>query len=271
MCTLPHDRMPVVFIPHGGGPWPFVDLPMFEPSEVAALSKFLQSLPHELGATPRSLLVISAHWEEPVTTVMSGTHPPLFYDYYGFPPEAYTITWPAPGDPHLAEHTREILSRAGFETAEDPDRGFDHGTFIPLKVMYPQANVPTVQLSLIEGLDPATHMALGEALASLRDEGVLIVGSGMSYHNLHSFMSRRGRAASEAFDAWLREAATADRSRRSQALREWMSAPQARQAHPRSEHLVPLMVVSGAAGDDPGRVAYSGLFGDAHISAFVYG
>jgi len=263
--------MPVVFIPHGGGPWPFVDLPMFEATEVAGLAAFLRSLPAGLGKRPRSLLVVSAHWEEPVATVMSGSHPPLFYDYYGFPPEAYAITWPAPGDPDLATRTRALLGRAGFETAEDSGRGFDHGTFIPLKVMYPEADVPAVQLSLLEGLDPAQHLALGEALAPLRDEDVLIVGSGMSYHNLRSFMSRRGREVSETFDEWLRDAATADPDRRSRALQDWQSAPQAHQAHPRPEHLLPLMAVSGAAGGDHGRVAYNGLFGNARISAFVFG
>jgi aromatic ring-opening dioxygenase catalytic subunit (LigB family) len=268
---LADKRMPVVFIPHGGGPWPFVDLPMFDSREVASLAEFLRSLPRELGKRPRSLLVVSAHWEERVATVMSGPHPPLFYDYYGFPPEAYALTWPAPGDPDLANRTRMLLSRGGFETAEDAGRGFDHGAFIPLKVMYPEADIPTVQLSLLEGLDPAEHLALGEVLAPLRDEDVLIVGSGMSYHNLHSLMSRRGHDASEAFDAWLRDAATAEPAQRAHALQDWQSAPQAHQAHPRPEHLLPLLVVSGAAGSDRGRVAYSGLFGNARISAFAYG
>jgi aromatic ring-opening dioxygenase catalytic subunit (LigB family) len=264
-------RMPVLYIPHGGGPWPFVDLPIFERSEVTALAEFLTSLPQRLGGQPKGLLVISAHWEEPVPTVMSAQWPPMLYDYFGFPPEAYEITWPAPGDPRLAERVRELLGDSGFQTATDSERGFDHGTFIPFKVMYPQADVPTIQLSMLRNLDPAAHIAMGRALAPLRDEDILIVGSGMSYHNLRSLMSRQGRAVSEAFDAWLRDAATADPEVRPQKLQEWTTAPHARQAHPREDHLLPLMVVAGAAGHDRGQHGFSGLFGDARISAFQYG
>lgn len=263
--------MPVLYIPHGGGPWPFVDLPIFERSEVTALAEFLTSLPQRLGGQPKGLLVISAHWEEPVPTVMSAQWPPMLYDYFGFPPEAYEITWPAPGDPRLAERVRELLGDSGFQTATDSERGFDHGTFIPFKVMYPQADVPTIQLSMLRNLDPAAHIAMGRALAPLRDEDILIVGSGMSYHNLRSLMSRQGRAVSEAFDAWLRDAATADPEVRPQKLQEWTTAPHARQAHPREDHLLPLMVVAGAAGHDRGQHGFSGLFGDARISAFQYG
>ncbi len=263
--------MPVVYIPHGGGPWPFVDLPAFDRDEVEGLREFLKALPGELGPRPKALLVISAHWEEPVPTVMSSPSPPIFYDYYGFPPESYEITWPAPGEPALAAHVRQLLGDAGFQSAADTERGFDHGTFIPLKVMYPDADLPTVQLSLIAGLDPARHLALGRALAPLRDEGVLIIGSGMSYHDVRRFFDGSGRAVSEAFDAWLREAATAAPEQRDPMLEAWTAAPQARRAHPREEHLLPLMVVAGAAGADRGRIAYSGLFGNARITAVTCG
>jgi aromatic ring-opening dioxygenase catalytic subunit (LigB family) len=268
---MSNKRMPVLYIPHGGGPWPFVDLPIFDRSEVVALAEFLRSLPQTLASQPKALLVISAHWEESVPTVLTAERPPMLYDYFGFPPEAYEITWPAPGDPILAERVRELLGNTGFETAADAGRGFDHGTFIPLKVMYPQADVPTIQLSMLATLAPRTHIAMGSALAPLRDEGVLIIGSGMSYHNLRSLMSRQGRAVSETFDAWLRDAATANPETTVEHLQEWASAPGARQAHPREDHLLPLMVVAGAAGSDQGRVGFSGLFGDARISAFQYG
>lgn len=263
--------MPVSFVPHGGGPWPFVDLPIFDRSEVVALATFLRSLPQTLASRPKALLVISAHWEESVPTVMSSPRPGLLYDYFGFPPEAYEITWSAPGDPQLAERVRRLLGGAGFETAADAERGFDHGTFIPLKVMYPEAEVPTIQLSMLETLEPAAHIAMGSALAPLRDDGVWIIGSGMSYHDLRSLMNRQGRAASEAFDAWLRDAATASPETRTEKLQGWVSAPSARQAHPREDHLLPLMVVAGAAGSDRGQLGFSGLFGDARISAFQYG
>ncbi len=264
-------RMPVVYIPHGGGPWPFVELPVFPRGEVDELREFLTGLPAELGARPRALLVVSAHWEEPVATVMSSPQPPMLYDYYGFPPESYELTWPAPGDPELAARVRQLLGAAGFETGADAERGFDHGTFIPLMLMYPDAELPTVQLSLLAGLDPARHLALGRALAPLRDDGVLIIGSGMSYHDLRGFFARNGREVSEAFDAWLREAATAEPDERDRLLEAWASAPSARRAHPREEHLLPLMVVAGAAGGDRGRIAYSGLFGNARITAVACG
>ncbi len=264
-------RLPTVYLPHGGGPWPFVDLPMFDKGEMDALATYLRALPGALGVKPKALLVISAHWEAPVATVSSAPAPPMLYDYYGFPPESYRIEWPAPGDPALAARVRALLDAAGFDTAEDTRRGFDHGTFVPLKVSWPDAEIPTVQLSLVASLDPALHLALGEALAPLRDEGVLIVGSGMSYHDVRRLMRKEGRAASESFDAWLRAAATAEPGERAAQLSAWAEAPAARRAHPREEHLLPLMVVAGAAGADRGRVGYSGTFGDARISAFHYG
>jgi aromatic ring-opening dioxygenase catalytic subunit (LigB family) len=266
-------RMPVVYLPHGGGPWPFVELGFADRREVTALADYLRGLPVELGVAGslRGLLVISAHWEEPVPTVMTGERPPLYYDYYGFPPESYTLTWPAPGDPRLAARVAEFLGAAGLPSATDPTRGFDHGTFIPLKLSFPAADVPTVQLSLIAGLDPARHLALGRALAPLRDEGVLIVGSGMSYHNLREFKSGRAHTVSEVFDAWLREAALADGPARARHLEGWAAAPAARQAHPREEHLLPLMVVAGAAGADAGRLGFEGTFSGARLSAFHYG
>jgi aromatic ring-opening dioxygenase catalytic subunit (LigB family) len=243
---------------------------MFDPKSTAELAAYLRDLPASLGTRPRALLVISAHWEAPVPTVMSAERPPLFFDYYGFPPETYRLSWPAPGDPGLAARVRELLAAAGFQSAEDGARGFDHGTFIPLGLSFPDADVPTIQLSLQRDLDPALHLAMGRALAPLRDEGVLIVGSGMSYHNMRGF-GGSGRAASETFDAWLREAALAEPATRAARLTDWASAPAARAAHPREEHLLPLMVVAGAAGDDAGRLGFGGTFGPVRIAAFHYG
>ena len=264
-------RLPVIYLPHGGGPWPFVALGMFAEREVDALAGYLRSLPDQLGERPRALLVISAHWEEPVATVMTAARPPLLYDYHGFPPESYRITWPAPGHPGLAARTQQLLSAAGFATASDGERGFDHGTFIPLKLSFPEADVPTVQLSLLHSLDPAEHLAMGRALAPLRDEGVLIVGSGMSYHNMRGFGRAAGQSVAETFDAWLKQAALADPAARDAQLQKWGSAPAARQAHPREEHLLPLLVIAGAAGTDRGRVGFDGTFAAVRISAFHYG
>lgn len=268
---MQRQRLPVAFLPHGGGPWPFVDIGLGEPWELDELASYLRSVAALPKEPPRALLVISAHWEEAVPTVMTAPHPPMLYDYYGFPPESYEITWPAPGDPELAARVRALLGDAGFETGEDPKRGFDHGTFVPLKLTYPNANVPTVQLSLVRGLDPEQHLAIGRALAPLRDEGVFIVGSGMTFHNLRAFRDPRARPVAEAFDAWLREAATLDEPARSQALARWSAAPAARLAHPREEHLLPLMVVAGAAAGDPGRLAYNGTVLGLRLSAYHYG
>ncbi len=269
--SMARTRMPSIYLPHGGGPWPFVELRMAAPSETAALSEYLRGIPDTLPEKPRALLVVSAHWEEHIPTLMTSEAPPMLYDYYGFPPESYEITWSAPGAPELGDRVRQLLSAGGFDTGSNPTRGFDHGTFIPLKVMYPGAEIPTLQLSLLKSLDPAEHMALGRALAPLRDEGVLIIGSGMSYHDLRGFMSQRGRNVSERFDAWLQRAATAPPEERAQLLEAWSRAPSAREAHPREEHLLPLMVAAGAAEGDVGRVAFSGLFANACISAVHYG
>jgi aromatic ring-opening dioxygenase catalytic subunit (LigB family) len=263
-------RMPVVYLPHGGGPWPFVEMGL-DRTEVESLKEYLQSVRNVSSPPPKALLVISAHWEERIPTVMTAEHPPILYDYYGFPPASYAITWPAPGHPELAARVRELLSRAGFETGIDAARGFDHGTFIPLKLTYPQADVPTIQLSLKKGLDPKEHIAIGQALAPLRHEGVFIIGSGMTYHNMRGFGDPRSVPISEAFDAWLRETATADEKTRNDHLVDWAHAPGARLAHPREEHLLPLMVVAGAAGTDRGSIAFNGKMFGVRLSAYHFG
>lgn len=265
-------RMPAIYLPHGGGPWPFVDLGGFvNPQEVRSLAEYLRSFVAALPRRPSALVVVSAHWEAKVPTVMTSPRPPILYDYYGFPPESYAITWPAPGDPELAARVRELLDVAGIPNGEDGARGFDHGTFVPLKLTFPDADVPTIQLSLEEGLNPARHMAIGRALAPLRDEGVLLVGSGMSYHNMRGFRQPQGRADSEVFDAWLQRAAVSEPGERDAALTRWSDAPAARRVHPREEHLLPLMVMAGAAGTDRGRVTYSDTFGGVRISAVHFG
>jgi aromatic ring-opening dioxygenase catalytic subunit (LigB family) len=264
-------RMPVAFVPHGGGPWPFVDLGFDRPG-LDRLSGYLASVPGRLPATPRALLVVSAHWEEKVPTVTASPHPPLVYDYSGFPPEAYRITWPAPGDPALAARVRTLLEGAGIASAENATRGFDHGTFVPLKVMYPAADVPAVQLSILRGLDPEAHLALGRAIAPLRDEGIFIVCSGMTYHDLRGFFDPASNpaAVSEAFDRWLRETVPLDAVERDRRLARWETAPSARAAHPREEHLLPLMVAAGAAGADRAVVAFDDIAFGVRLSAYEF-
>jgi aromatic ring-opening dioxygenase catalytic subunit (LigB family) len=261
--------MPVVYLPHGGGPWPFVDLGLPKRT-VDDLAGYLRSLAHVGPARPRAVLSVSAHWEEAVPTVMTAESPPLYYDYSGFPPETYRLSWPAPGATALAARVRELLGGAGLESGEDAARGYDHGTFVPLMLTFPEADVPTTQLSLVAGLDPEAHLAIGRALAPLRDEGVLIVGSGMSYHNMREFRAG-GEEPSAAFDGWLRETIALDPRERDERLRHWAEAPAARRSHPREEHLLPLMVVAGAAGGDRGQVAFRGSYMAAHISGYHFG
>lgn len=264
-------RLPTVFLPHGGGPWPFVEVGFGERSENDALRKYLEGVSAAPRTPPKALLVISAHWEERVPTVMTHAKPPLFFDYYGFPPESYQLTWPAPGDPALAARVQALLGAAGFKTGRDAERGFDHGTFVPLKLAYPKADVPTVQLSLKTGLDPAEHMAMGRALAPLRDEGVFIVGSGMTFHNMRGFMNPQALGISEEFDGWLRETATLVGSARTNRLLAWAKAPQAKICHPREEHLLPLMVVAGAAEQDAGQVTYAARYAGVALSGYQFG
>ena len=276
MSTTNANRTPAIYLPHGGGPWPWMDLSaIVTDHEKRAMTDYLQGLIAGLPRRPRAMVVVSAHWEAPVPTVMSNPRPPMLYDYYGFPPEMYRITWPAPGEPALAARVRALVEAAGFGSAEDAARGFDHGTFVPLKLTFPDADMPTIQLSLEEGMDPERHLALGRALAPLRDEGVLLVGSGMSYHNLRDFFSGLPRAARGAksgpFDAWLQETVVAEPAARDAALARWAQAPNARLAHPREEHLLPLMVMAGAAGADRGRVAFHDTFAGFDITAAHFG
>jgi aromatic ring-opening dioxygenase catalytic subunit (LigB family) len=235
------------------------------------LAGWLRSLDSLLPARPEKLLVVSAHWEAAVPTVTSSPAPPLLYDYSGFPPHTYELKWPAPGSPELAARVHALLSGSGVESGAEAKRGFDHGVFVPLKVAYPDAHLPTVQLSLRAGLDPTAHLAMGRALAPLRDEGVLIVGSGMSYHNMRAFMSPAALSDSERFDAWLERTVGEAPPARDLELAGWEKAPSARQCHPREEHLMPLMVAAGAAGTDAGHVAFRDVVMGSVVSAVRFG
>jgi aromatic ring-opening dioxygenase catalytic subunit (LigB family) len=264
------QRQPVVYLPHGGGPWPFVDVGIGSPAELKELARYLTAIRELPVQPPRAVLMVSAHWEEPVPTVSTSKAPPMLYDYYGFPPASYQIQWPAPGDPALAARVQSLLGHAGFKTATDGARGFDHGCFVPMKLAWPKADIPTVQLSLVRGLDPATHLKMGRALQPLRDEGVFIIGSGMTFHNLRAFGPYAAPVAT-AFDQWLQDACCRPAAERDRALTSWTKAPAARQAHPREEHLIPLHVVAGAAGDDKGVVAWAGKLVGLDLSAYSFG
>jgi aromatic ring-opening dioxygenase catalytic subunit (LigB family) len=262
-------KLPTYFISHGGGPWPW--LPNMR-QMLATLETSLARMPEEIGEKPKAILMVSGHWEETDFAVMSSPAPGMLYDYGGFPPETYQIKYPAPGAPELAVRTAELLKSAGLPTLLDPKRGFDHGTFAPAYVMYPKAEMPIFQVSLQHGYDPAAHFALGRALAPLREEGVLIVGSGLSYHNLRLF-GPSGKAPSAEFDAWLAEAMAKTGTERTKALMEWDKAPSARICHPQEDHLVPLFAALGAAEDEPATMVYhdKNVFGGVTASSYKIG
>jgi aromatic ring-opening dioxygenase catalytic subunit (LigB family) len=261
--------LPTLFIPHGAGPCFFMEWTRGPADQWEPMAAWLKGLVAELPARPKAILIISGHWEEPAFTVGAAERPPLIYDYYGFPEHTYRLQFDAPGSPALARRVRELIAAAGLPVAEDAERGYDHGVFVPLKLVTPEADIPVVQLSLQQGLDPDAHLAVGRALAPLRDEGVLIVGSGMSWHNMRGF-SPAFTERSAAFDAWLAQA-LADPARREEAIRHWADAPYAREAHPREEHLAPLFVAAGAAAGDPGRVAFRDQVMDVVVSGFRFG
>ena len=245
------SKFPTLFLSHGGGPWPFVDgmREMF-----ARTAKEFAALPARLPARPKAVLVITGHWEAAQFSVSTSAHPPMDYDYYGFPPHTYSLQYPAPGSPALAARVTGLLAAGGVACLPDPARGLDHGTFVPLGLMYPQADMPVVLLSLKSGYDAAEHIRVGQLLAPLRDEGILIVGSGLTYHNMRGFGNPASTPVAAAFERYLNDAVTQpDASVRNQLLVDWTQAPGARLAHPQEDHLIPLMVVAGAAGADRGE------------------
>ena len=261
-------RLPTYFISHGGGPWPWLE-PMRR--QFVTLEASLKRMVVDLPERPRAVLVVSGHWEDDAFAVMGAANPPMVYDYYGFPPETYTITYPAPGAPDLAARTADLIAAAGLPTRIDPTQGFDHGTFAPLYIMFPDADVPVYQVSLRKGYAPLEHLRLGRALAPLRDEGVMIVGSGLSYHNLRQF-GPAARVPSEAFDAWLSETLDAPPEVRTPRILDWERAPYARACHAQEDHLVPLFAALGAAeGGAATRIYHDvGLMGGVTASSWRF-
>lgn len=260
---------PTFFINHGGGPCFFLKSGPMR-STWKALEDYLGTFAAALKERPLALVVISGHWEEKVPTVNISTAPPLLFDYQGFPDYTYQLTWPAPGSPEVAARVRALLNGAGFSSAANDRRGFDHGVFVPLKVAFPGANIPVVQLSLQWGLDPATHLKMGRALKPLREQGVLIIGSGQTYHNMRGFGSTGPDLKAEAFDAWLRQSITATTTR-DQSLIDWERAPGARDAQPHEDHFLPLLVAAGAASGEEAIVDFHGYALGKPISGFRFG
>lgn len=260
-------RQPSLFIPHGGGPCFFME----DARGVwAGMAAFLRDLPASLPATPTAILIVSGHWETPGFAFTGAATPSLIYDYHGFPPHTYELRYDVPGAPALAARAAGLLTGAGLAARVDPARGLDHGVFVPLKVAFPDADVPVVEMSVERSLDPALNLAAGRALAPLRDEGVLIVGSGMSFHNMRGYGDPRSTGPSREFDAWLTRSMALTGPARAAALDAWQEAPSARFAHPEAEHLLPLMVAAGAAAGSPGEKIYEEYVLETAIAGFRF-
>lgn len=244
----------VIYLSHGGGP-----LPILGDTRHEKMVRFMKEFAR-LQKKPDAIVVISAHWEEAVPTIIGSANPPFLYDYYGFPREAYSLSYSIPGHPDLARTIHEAFTVAGIESDLDTDRGFDHGVFIPLLLMYPNSSIPTVQISLIKGLDPVRHLEVGKALKSILSENVLILGSGFSFHNMNAFFAA-GQGRDERNDLFqdrlievCSQSVTPDDAGKE--LAEWESFPHARYCHPREEHLLPLHVCAGIA-EDPGTIVFN--------------
>jgi 4,5-DOPA dioxygenase extradiol len=255
--------LPTVFVSHGA-PTLLID--------PGPTRDFLKELGVALGR-PRAILCISAHWETSAPTVTLGSNPETIHDFYGFPPELYEVMYPAPGDRRLAIQIVQLLKTDGFAGKEDSERGLDHGAWVPLKLMFPKADIPIVQLSVQSELGADHHVRLGMALQPLRSENVLILGSGGATHNLREF---RGQAIdapppdyAKEFETWLCQAVT--EGRKDALINYQLHGPSARRNHPAEEHFLPLFVPLGAAGDVQGRVLHRAFtYGVLSMAAFAW-
>ncbi len=268
--SMQKSKHNVLYISHGAGP-----LPVLGDQKHTEMIENLELISSRIPK-PSAIVVVSAHWEADVATVTGASNPDLFYDYYGFPEESYEIQYPAKGNPLLAESIYKELGGNGIECRMDKERGFDHGLFIPLKIMYPEADIPCVQLSLIKGLEPAAHIEVGEALAKVDFENLLILGSGFSFHNMRAFFAPDTPETVEqnhSFERWLIDTCSSnelDEASRKSRLTDWESAPYARYCHPREEHLLPLMVCYGASGKACSKFYELNIF-DKRCSTYFWG
>lgn len=256
------DRLPTVFVSHGAPTLALEDGPA---------RRFLAGLGGTLGR-PQGILCVSAHWETAGPTVGVAVAPDTIHDFYGFGEDLARITYPAPGSPDLGRTVSRLLAEAGIPCERDGARGLDHGAWVPLMLMYPEADIPVAQLSIQPAAGAAAHLAMGRALAGLRDEGILVLGSGGAVHNLRQVRFGGGPAAdwAETFDAWLDEVLAAGDAET--LVHTWTDAPGGRQAHPRDEHLLPLPVALGAAGPEAkGRTLHRGFeHGSLGMAAYAF-
>lgn len=257
--------LPAIFVSHGS---PMLSL------EDAAARDFLERLPDNLAERPKAILMVSAHWERLRPTVNAPARNETIHDFRGFPPELYQLTYPAPPSADLARRVAELLTAAGLPVDIDERRGLDHGAWVPLMVAWPHADIPVVQLSVQTQLGPAHHYQLGQALAPLREEGILIVGSGSLTHDLASFRTSGGFIDApepdwvHAFAEWM-VAALRDR-RVDDLLNYRVRAPEGAHNHPTEEHLLPLYVALGAGPDGVKHLHQSTTYGILRMDAFAF-
>jgi len=256
----------IIFVPHGGGP-----LPLMDDAEHRPLTAFLRQVAGQLKR-PSAIILVTAHWEANPIRVSSAAQPGMLFDYAGFPAHTYQYRYPAVGAPKLAQAIVAALQADAISAVEDAERGFDHGTFVPLMLMYPDADIPVIQMSLHPSLDPAVHIRIGQALAPFVDQGALLVGSGLSFHNMRAFGGgdTQATAKSKVFDDWLNQTLASNPDAAEYGLHHWLEAPEARFCHPREEHLLPLMVCYGAASarQQQLRPLFRGQLFKTHISGF---
>ena len=237
----------ILFLSHGGGP-----LPVLGDSKHQEMVDCLKDIAKKIKQ-PSAIIVISAHWEETIPTITSASAPDIIYDYYGFPEASYHIQYPCKGQPLLAKSIHDALTKDDIDSTLDAQRGFDHGLFIPLKIMYPAANIPCVQISLANHLDPAEHIKIGKALKHLNNNNILIMGSGSSFHNMQALLAPSTNESNNKnvlFENWLSKTLSdtaLNEDEREQQLSNWKKAPAATYCHPREEHLLPLHVCYGLA------------------------
>lgn len=263
-----NDKGRIIYFSHGGGP-----LPILGDESHQAMIEFMKQLPSRIKK-PEAILLVSAHWEENIPTLLGSSYPSMLYDYYGFPEESYSITYPAPGNPDLAGRIARILTKAGIPNKIDNIRGFDHGLYVPLMLMYPAADIPALQLSLVKGLNPAKHVEMGKALRKLMNENILVIGSGFSFHNMEAFSwlpDNLPDPANENFQDWLCETCTGSLSQaeREHRLIDWVLAPSARYCHPREDHLLPLHVCAGM-GNGPAKKIFDDFILGKRALAFEW-
>jgi len=259
MVSANATRLPTVFVSHGGGPSFFIEAQpgdaLYDISKGSEGEKSLQRLPKQLGAEkPAAIVIISGHYEGPKVLVTGkNQYDKLYYDYGGFPAHTYQIQYKAPGNAQLAKRITEMLKGKGIDSELDMTRNWDHGVFVPLKVMYPNADIPVIEVSLLQSYDAKSHIDIGKALAPLRDEGVLIVGSGYATHTWGSDPQKNRAFVTGVTDL----ISNSSPEERTKALERWdTTLPHARNAHRQEDHWLPMLVVAGAAGEDKGKEMY---------------